>query len=182
MAREEAEHKPYSAEKIGASANPPSPRRRWESIVEQQIAEARDQGAFENLRGQGQPLRLEANPYAKEKALAYSVLKNNHMAPPEIERAKEIAEDLHRADALLARLRFQRDRLRARAVLFSSDRRSYNVLLAGTEQRYVQALAAINSKILSLNLSAPTALHLHMINIEARLQEFHRQFALEETS
>src|SRR5271165_6521002 len=41
------------------AAKAPDQRRRWESIVEQQIAEAREQGAFDNLRGEGQPLRLE---------------------------------------------------------------------------------------------------------------------------
>lgn len=144
--------------------------------MEQQIAEARERGEFENLPGQGQPLRLDENPFAKEKALAYSLLKNNQMAPPEIERGREIAEDCKRADALLARLRFQRDRLRARAAIFASDRRSYNVLLASTEQRYAAALAAVNSKILSLNIVTPPALHQRMIDIDAKLQDFHREF------
>jgi DnaJ family protein C protein 28 len=145
--------------------------------VEQQIDQARERGDFDNLRGQGKPLRLDRNPLAGEKALAYSLLKNNDMLPPEIERGKEIAEDLDQAEALLVRLRRQRDRLRARAHLFASDRRSYNVLLEGTLLRYREALDAINSKILSLNIIAPPALHQRMIDVETRLKAFHEDFS-----
>ncbi|MGO8948320.1 MAG: DUF1992 domain-containing protein [Ktedonobacterales bacterium] len=176
MAQEGRDSNPRSADQRGNSANQPVQRRRWESSVEQQIAEARERGEFDNLRGQGQPLRLEGNVFAKEKALAYSLLKNNQMAPPEIERGKEIDEDLKQAEALLARLRFQRDRLRARSAVFASDRRNYNLLLSSTEKRYIESLAAVNSKILSLNITAPPALHRHMIDIEARLQDFHHEF------
>jgi DnaJ family protein C protein 28 len=120
---------------------------------------------------------LDRNPLAGEKALAYSLLKNNDMLPPEIERGKEIAEELKQAEALLVRLRHQRDRLRVRSkYLFASDRRSYNVLLEGTLARYKEALAAINSKILSLNIIAPPALHQRMIDVEARLRAFHDEF------
>jgi DnaJ family protein C protein 28 len=151
---------------------------RWVDIVEQQIAEARERGDFENLRGEGKPLRLDRNPLAGEKALAYSLLKNNNMLPPEIERGKEIAEDLDWAEALLVRLRHQRDRLHLRSKhLFASDRRGYNVLLEGTQQRYQEALYAINSKILSLNIIAPPALHQKMIDVEARLRAFHDEFS-----
>ncbi len=179
MNSEDVEHHKRSVP-MGANA-PKTERaadqhRRWESVVEQQIAEAREQGAFDNLRGEGRPLQLERNPFAKEKGLAYSLLKNNHIAPPEIERAKEIEEDIKRAEALLNRLRFQRDRLRSRTAVFASDRRSYGVLLASTEQRFVEALTDINRKILSLNLMAPQPLHRQMIDIEAKLQDFHREF------
>jgi DnaJ homolog subfamily C member 28 len=150
---------------------------RWVDIVEQQIAQARERGDFDNLRGQGMPLRLDGNPLAGEKALAYSLLKNNNMLPPEIERSREIVEDLDQAEALLVRLRRQRDRLRLRSkYLFASDRRSYNVLLEGTLARYREALEAINSKILSLNIIAPPALHQRMIDVEARLRAFHEEF------
>src|SRR5215467_4267762 len=43
---------------------------RWADIVELQIAEARERGDFDNLRGEGQPLRIDANPHAGERALA----------------------------------------------------------------------------------------------------------------
>lgn len=155
----------------------PWQRRKWATAVEQQIEEAQARGDFDNLRGAGQPLRLDKNVFAGDKALAYSLLKNNDLAPPEIERGKEIDADLARADALLALLRRQYDSLRSkRGSLFASERRAYNVLRDKTEARYTEVLRGVNSKILSLNIVAPAALHRRMIDIDARLRAFAEEF------
>jgi DnaJ family protein C protein 28 len=165
-----------SQQPTGAPPQIPGARRRWADIVEQRIAEARERGDFDNLPGEGKPQRLEQNPFAGEKALAYSLLKNNDMAPPEIERGKEVAEDMQRAEALLVKLRHQRDRLRMRATVFASDRRTYNLLRDNTERRYAEAVRAINSKILSLNIIAPAVFHQRMIDVEAKLRAFQEEF------
>lgn len=155
----------------------PWQRRKWATVVEQQIEEAQARGDFDNLRGAGQPLRLDKNPFAGDKALAYSLLKNNDVAPPEIERGKEIDAELKRADELLAVLRRQRDNPRLkRGSAFASERRAYNVLRDKTEMRYITALRGINSKILSLNIVAPAALHRRLIDIDARLRTFAEEF------
>jgi hypothetical protein len=155
----------------------PWQRRKWPTVVEQQIEEAQARGDFDNLQGAGQPLRLDKNIYAGDKALAYSLLKNNDLAPPEIERGKEIDAELERADALLASLRRQRDNPRLkRGSAFASERRAYNVLRDKTEARYAGALRGINSKILSLNIVAPAALHRRLIDIDARLRAFAEEF------
>ncbi|MGZ3599430.1 MAG: DnaJ family domain-containing protein [Ktedonobacterales bacterium] len=160
----------------------PWQRRKWPTVVEQQIEEAQARGDFDNLRGTGQPLRLDKNIYAGDKALAYSLLKNNDLAPPEIERGKEIDAELARADTLLASLRRQRDNLRSkRSSAFASERRAYNVLRDKTEARYTEALRGINSKILSLNIVAPAALHRRLIDIDARLRTFAEEFPRLET-
>jgi DnaJ homolog subfamily C member 28 len=177
MTSHETESSPPEPHQRGGDSKLWGQPHRWVDIVEQRIAQARERGDFDNLRGQGMPLRLDENPLAGEKALAYSLLKNNNMLPPEIERSREIVEDLDQAEVLLVRLRRQRDRLRLRSkYLFASDRRSYNVLLEGTLARYREALEAINSKILTLNIIAPLALHQRMIDVEARLRAFHEEF------
>src|SRR6476646_9287900 len=79
---------------------PSKSRRQWSDLVEELLEEARERGDFEHLEGKGKPLALDQNPYAGDRALAYSLLKNNQLAPPEIERGKEIDADLARADAL----------------------------------------------------------------------------------
>lgn len=155
----------------------PWQRRKWATVVEQQIEEAQARGDFDNLRGAGQPLRLDKNPFAGDKALAYSLLKNNDVAPPEIERGKEIDAELKRADELLAVLRRQRDNPRLKlGSAFASERRAYNVLRDKTETRYITALRGINSKILTLNIVAPAALHRRLIDIDARLRTFAEEF------
>lgn len=151
--------------------------RRWADAVEEQIREATERGDFDNLDGKGKPLNLEQNVFAGDKALAYSLLKNNHLAPPEIERGREIDADLARADGLLKTLRHRYATLRSkRGILSAGDRRAYNVVRDNTAARYESALRAINSKILSLNITAPAAMHRRMVDVEARLGAFAEEF------
>jgi DnaJ family protein C protein 28 len=151
--------------------------RRWRDYVEEQIVEATERGDFNNLRGMGQPLHLEKNVHAGDKALAYSLLKNNQLAPPEIERAKEIDAQVAQAEALLASLRRRRDALRVRCgPAFASERRAYNLLRDKTQGRYREALCAINSNILSLNITAPPPMHRRMLDVDTRMDAFRAEF------
>lgn len=66
-------------------------------IVEERILEAQRAGAFDNLPGRGRPLRLEDLSWVPEDLrVAYIVLKNAHVLPPEVELLKDIhaLEDL----------------------------------------------------------------------------------------
>ncbi len=125
--------------------------RRWRDLVEEQLSEARERGDFDALEGAGKPLRLAQNVYAGDKALAYSLLKQNKMLPPELERGREIDAELTQAETLLAGLRRRRDTMHGnRGPAHASERRAYDVLRDKTRQRYAAALRAINSKIFSL--------------------------------
>lgn len=149
----------------------------WSSFVDEQIREAEERGAFSQLEGAGKPLSLDVNPYAGDRALAYSLLKSHHMAPPEIELAREVEADLARAEALTDPLRRQHDQMQARRMApFPSERRAYNLLRENVASRYVELLRAINSKILTLNIIAPAALHRQVIDVEGRMEAFHREF------
>ncbi len=151
--------------------------RAWTDHIDELIAEARERGEFDNLQGAGQPLRLEKNVYAGEKELAYSILHNNHMSPPEIERGKEIDGELARAEKLLMTLRRHREALHARhRWTLASERHAYNLLRDKTATRYADALREINSKTLSLNIIAPAALHRRTIDVEERLRAFDAEF------
>lgn len=152
-------------------------RRRWMDLIEELLGDARERGDFDHLEGTGKPLRLAENPYVGEKAMAYSLLKNNNLAPPEIERGKEIDAELARAEQLLVTLRRRRDALKMKwSSAFASERRTYNLLRSKTEGQYTEALKAINSKILSLNIVAPSALHRRRIDIDERLAAFRHEF------
>ena len=60
-------------------------------IVEERIREAQQTGAFDDLSGKGKPLELEEAGYVPEELrMAYHMLKNAHLLPPEIELRKEI--------------------------------------------------------------------------------------------
>lgn len=60
-------------------------------VVEERIREAQKNGAFDNLLGQGKPLQLEDQSLVPEDLrMAYHILKNAHVLPPEAEVQKEI--------------------------------------------------------------------------------------------
>jgi hypothetical protein len=88
----------------------------WESLVERQIREAQEEGAFDELPHQGAPLPLDDDAAAGEWALAHRMLKNAGAAPPWIEADKEARRWLERRDALMDRAERSRpidhDRLR----------------------------------------------------------------------
>lgn len=76
-----------------------------ETLIERQIREATEAGAFDNLPHQGEPLPNDDNPHAGEWGLGYKILKGAGYAPPWIEADKEVRELLERRDGIFARLR-----------------------------------------------------------------------------
>ena len=146
----------------------------WADLVEEKLNEAMERGDFDNLEGRGKPLAIDHNPFAGDRALAYSLLKNNHVAPPEIERAKEIDNDIQRAAEMLETLRRRQHALGGRAT--RDARRAYNIVRDATEARYEALLRAINSNILSLNIIAPTVMHRRRLDVEAKMREFYDEF------
>ncbi len=69
----------------------------FQRIVEERILEAERAGAFDNLPGKGKPLKFDDQSWVPEELrVAYHVLKNAHVLPPEAELLKEIRtlEDL----------------------------------------------------------------------------------------
>ncbi len=150
-------------------------RRQWTDLVEELLNEARDRGDFENLEGKGKPLALDNNPYAGDRALAYSLLKNNDFAPPEIERGKEIDSDIKRAEEVTATLRRRQHAMGARTAQ-PEVRRAYNAARDAAEIRYETLLREINSKILSLNIVAPSVMHRRRLDIDAKMREFREEF------
>jgi hypothetical protein len=75
----------------------------WESLVERLIREAQEDGRFDDLPGQGEPLVLADDAAAGDQALAYHVLRNARVAPPWIEADKEVRALEDEIEHLLAR-------------------------------------------------------------------------------
>lgn len=71
----------------------------FQKIAERRILEAIREGAFENLPGAGQPIKLEDDSHVPEDLrVAYKILKNAGFVPKEVTLRKEIAQ----AEDLLA--------------------------------------------------------------------------------
>ncbi len=141
--------------------------------IDEQIQEAQARGEFDNLPGIGKPLNLDDKLFTGDKSMAYSLLKENGFAPPEIELAKEIRSDFEKAHAKLEKLRHQRKNLSARRVPpFESEKRAFNHVVAKTTAEYDQLLRELNRKILKLNLITPSSMHMSMFEVEKQVQEF----------
>ena len=149
--------------------------RRYFDYVEEQIQEAQARGEFDNLPGVGKPLNLDESLFIGDKAMAYSLLKSNGFAPPEIELAKEIRSEFEKAEAKLAKLRHQRKSLRTRRVPpFDSEKRAFNHAVEKATIEYDQLLRNLNRKILNLNLMVPSAMHMPMFEVEKLVQQFRK--------
>jgi len=75
----------------------------WESLVDQKIREAMEQGEFNDLSGKGEPIDLCENPYEDpDWRTAHRLLRNAGFAPAWIEERKDIDAEF---DVALARLR-----------------------------------------------------------------------------
>ena len=74
-----------------------------ETLIERQIREAMEEGAFDHLPHQGERLPLEDDSAAGEWALAHRMLRNAGAAPPWIESDKAVRALLDELDRLVAR-------------------------------------------------------------------------------
>lgn len=157
----------------------------YRNVVEQQIRQAQESGAFDNLPGTGKPLDLEQNPYAGDKAFVFSWLKNNGFAPEEVEIGRDVRRDLKKFEQRLTRMQHYGKRLKTRRVSpFPSERRGYNLGVEKLANEYDEKLRELNRKILTLNLIAPSSMHLKMYPVEKMVQEFRESCPLlpEDTS
>jgi hypothetical protein len=75
----------------------------WESLVERQIREAMEEGAFDELPYRGERLPLEDDGAAGEWAMAHRMLRNAEAAPPWIESDKEARRLMAALDGLVDR-------------------------------------------------------------------------------
>jgi len=97
--------------------DPPRPSREGirETLIERQIREAMEEGAFDDLPHQGERLPLEDDSAAGEWALAHRMLRNAGAAPPWIESDKTVRALLDERDRLVARAPRRSEAAHARA-------------------------------------------------------------------
>jgi hypothetical protein len=64
-----------------------------QSIVEERIRKAQEEGLFDNLPGKGKPLRLDDDSrIAPHLRASYRILRNAGILPPEMQLRKEISD------------------------------------------------------------------------------------------
>lgn len=72
-----------------------------EKHIDTMIREAMARGEFDNLKGKGKPLDLDAYFATPEDVrMGYSILKSNDFVPEEVDRLKEIGELKEKIEAV----------------------------------------------------------------------------------
>ena len=149
----------------------------FDRVIELLIRKAQEEGKFNNLRGKGQPLRLDDNPFEDPAAmLANRMLKDNDFRPEWLEADLSVRQDLAAARRALARSRDWRagqlaalgDRQDARAL----QQRALVAHEWGLAQaRFREKLAELNKTIFVLNLKVPnTRFQRLKLNVDEELQ------------
>lgn len=152
-----------------------------ESAVDKAIREAMERGEFDDLPGKGKPLKLERNPYAKERELAFKLLKDAGYAPEWIERDKEVRAESEACCKLLAQhLVWHQRATRDLAGLSSEEAARRRAELAYARDRvvavYRERATALNKKIETLNLMVPAPwLQRRKVAIEEEIQRFEQE-------
>lgn len=130
----------------------------WESIIDRKIREAMEQGEFENLSGQGEPIDLRENPFEEpDWRMAHRMLRNAGFAPAWIEERKDIEAEIQAARISLTRVWIVR-------------KNAQNTTHAtSAEARWSQAMNDFREKVNLLNR------RIHIGNLKTPAVGFHRQ-------
>jgi len=135
----------------------------WGEIVERRIAEAQEQGEFEDLAGKGKPLDLKENPFADpEWRVAYKILQDNGFTLDWIELDKEIRAELKACREQLLQSKRWYERSMARLgheedCWCEGERIRVQYVWEQALETFVDQVAQLNKKIELLNLKVPVA-------------------------
>ena len=152
----------------------------WADVVSNRIEEAMRRGDFDNLRGQGKPLRVDSDPFVPEdQQMAYRLLKNNDMTPTWIAERKEMLRAVESW-----RENFQRvvgEAQRAWLSASSDDRRiKVRESWARWLIRWDDELVELNRRIGLFNLKQPVAhLEIYKLRLDDELKRIGVTRALE---
>jgi hypothetical protein len=127
----------------------------WANLVTKRIEEAMRRGEFDNLAGNGKPMRLEKNPFVPEgHEMANAILKNNEMTPTWIADRKETLRSIE-----AWRSEFQRIVGEASSawVAAGTDKRRVQIRerWAGWLIRWQDEIIELNRRIETHNLTQP---------------------------
>jgi len=140
--------------------------KRWESLIDQRIREAMEQGEFDDLPGKGKPVDTSENPFEDpELRLAHRVLRNAGFAPSWIEERKDIEAELEIARNQLAKAWMILKRARGSEHESGAGVRWEQALNSFTKQ-----VGELNARIITWNLKVPArGFQRRLINREAEV-------------
>ena len=126
---------------------------RWESLIDQKIREAMEQGEFDNLSGKGAPIDLSENPFEDpDWRTAHRLIRNAGFAPAWIEERKDIEFEI---DA--ARNQLKRVGTILQNALGTKNEREARTRWEKALALYRQQATQLNRRIVAWNLKVPAS-------------------------
>ena len=127
--------------------------KRWESLVDQKIREAMEQGEFDNLSGKDAPIDLSENPFEDpDWRTAHRLIRNAGFAPAWIEERKDIEFEI---DA--ARNQLKRVWTILQNALGTKNEREARTRWEKALALYRQQATQLNRRIVAWNLKVPAS-------------------------
>ena len=142
----------------------------WDDLIEEMIQDGQERGAFDNLRGAGKPLKLNQNAYGSEWDLAHSLMKDNDIVPPWIDKRNRIVAEID-----LLRQDIVRQWARYSLAFGLAQGKSHRIALAlqwgEVCEQWEEKLGALNKKIEDFNLGRPSEnLEIFKLRLDDELQ------------
>ena len=143
----------------------------WESLIDQKIREAMEQGEFDDLPGKGKPVDTSVNPFEDpELRLAHRMLRNAGFAPSWIEERKDIDAEFENARRQLSRVWTV-----LQNALGTENERSARTRWEKALTSFRAQACELNQRIVKWNLKVPAAgFQRSLIDIEKELSRVER--------
>ena len=143
----------------------------WESLIDQKIREAMEQGEFDDLPGKGKPLDTFENPFEDpELRLAHRMLRNAGFAPSWIEERKDIDLEFENACHQMSRVWMV-----LQNALGTDNERGARARWEKALTSFRKQAAELNRRITAWNLKVPAAgFQRALIDIEKEVTEVAR--------
>ena len=148
----------------------PRPRglNEWQDLISEQIDEAVAKGAFDDLPGTGQPLRLDEHPNEPaDMRMANKLLKDNDLTPAWIGDRKALLAEI---EALRAAMQRQWTLVCARVKNAGSDPEALKDSWHRALIQWEEQIADLNRRIVDLNITLPIwRMELHRLRLDEEL-------------
>jgi DnaJ homolog subfamily C member 28 len=123
-----------------------------QSLIEELIQEAQENGLFDNLPGKGKPLNLNKNLYAADMELANELLKENDLPPAWILQRNEILDKIAK---IRMEIKQQWERQQQEFAIATTNKGELTIRWDNACLSWIDEITALNKGIDRFNLKRP---------------------------
>jgi hypothetical protein len=142
---------------------------KWQSLIERQLEQLRNEGGLTNLPGEGKPLKWDDDAHTPaDLQMAHKILKDNDMAPDWIMAGREVEG---KREELLDSLRRAVESYQQGQAADPLLRRRAQEIWESKQQKFRAMAESLNKQITSYNLKVPPGIaHKPHVNLEREMK------------